>query len=147
MSLSHAELEKLLEAARMAAKHAYAPYSKLPQGAALLTDSGEIFTGASAEFATYGGSISADIAALVNAMNAGKRKFKALCVQPFSYPSGVARQFFAEFGIALTVVAPINKVGTASENSQDEASQYRTIDLQSLLPEHFGPANLEAADK
>ncbi len=144
MSLSQAEQQKLLDAARLAAKHAYAPYSKLPQGAALLTDSGEIFTGASAEFATYGGSISADIAALVNAMNAGKRKFKALCVQPFSYPSGVARQFFAEFGITLTVVAPID---ATSENSQADASKYRTIALKSLLPEHFGPANLEAADK
>jgi cytidine deaminase len=46
--------ERLLQAARSAMEYAYAPYSNFRVGAALLTDSGEIFIGCNVQNAAYG---------------------------------------------------------------------------------------------
>jgi len=133
VTLTQKQLEELVQTAKQAASQAYAPYSNKPAGAALITASGAIYSGASVEFATYGGSISADVACLIKAINAGERSIVALCIQPFDYPSGVVRQFYAEFGIGTMLVV----------QGQDGA-----LDLKpwsELLPYHFGPDNLEEA--
>ena len=59
------ELEKLLEHARQAASHAYAPYSGFRVGAALKLANGEIVTGANVENVSYGLTICAERSALV----------------------------------------------------------------------------------
>lgn len=124
-------IQKLAQAAKEAEKNAYAPYSNKPQGAAVLSADGEIFSGSALEFCTYGGSISAETACLVHATSAGKRRFKALAIHPFDWPAGVVRQYFVEFGADISLVVP-----------QKDGS-YKLMSWQEILPEYFSPVNLE----
>lgn len=71
----------LLNEAIKARSNSYSPYSKFSVGAAILTESGQIFTGANVENASYGLTICAERSAAVKAVNAGHFKFKAVaCV-------------------------------------------------------------------
>src|SRR3977135_3615593 len=71
---------KLIAAAAKVRNSAVAPYSKFKVGAALLTKSGEIITGANVESASYGLTCCAERVALFNALTAGKRNFAAMAV-------------------------------------------------------------------
>lgn len=124
------EYRALIESAKAAAKNAYAPYSKVAQGAALLSQNGKVFTGSKMECAAYGGAVCAETAALTSAISDGVRKFRALAMHPAEYPSGTGRQMLAEFGIDIDVVV---------ETSDGQLS---VTGLRELLPNHFGPDNL-----
>jgi len=93
--------EPLLAAARAAARNAYCPYSRFAVGAALLADDGRLFTGANVENASFGLTLCAERAALVAAVSAGARTFRALAVAGGSrtpaMPCGACRQVLAEF--------------------------------------------------
>ncbi|MBS1997777.1 MAG: cytidine deaminase [Cyanobacteria bacterium SZAS LIN-2] len=125
----------LVQAARQAAKNAYAPYTNKGQGAAVLTESGEIFCGVTVEIASYVGSTTAEINAVTQAIAHGHRKFKAIAIEPYTHPSGMARQFIAEFGIDCDLVK-------GTDNSVD--ADVEVFPLKDLLPMHFGPENIEA---
>lgn len=120
------ENEELLSAARSARDHAYAPYSSFPVGAAVLTESGRVFTGCNVENISFGLTICAERAAVISAIAGGERKFLRICVVSDSQtpvsPCGACRQVLAEFGSALEVV---------SCNLQGEV--YRST-LRELLP-------------
>lgn len=64
--LSAADRE-LIEAARLAARNTYSPYSHFPVGAAIRLRSGEIVIGTNVETASYGGAICAERSALTAA--------------------------------------------------------------------------------
>jgi cytidine deaminase len=66
----------LEERAWVARDRAYAPYSKFAVGAALLTDSGEIFSGCNIENVSFGLTICAERVAVSAAIQAGCRKFR-----------------------------------------------------------------------
>src|SRR5258708_29521063 len=68
---------KLVRAAAKARLKAVAPYSKFKVGAALLTRTGKIITGANVESASYGLTCCAERVALFNALTAGERDFVA----------------------------------------------------------------------
>src|SRR2546423_13589701 len=68
---------KLIRAAVEARERAVAPYSKFKVGAALLTRSGEIVTGANVESASYGLTCCAERVALFKALTSGQRNFVA----------------------------------------------------------------------
>ena len=70
----------LVRAAAKARQRAVAPYSNFKVGAALLTRSGEIITGANVESASYGLTCCAERVALFNALTSGKRDFVAVAV-------------------------------------------------------------------
>ena len=97
--------ERLLKRAREAQQNAYAPYSKFRVGAAILLDSGEIFSGCNVENASYGLTNCAErsaIFAAVSALGGDNVQIKALAVvndhdAPCS-PCGACRQVIAEFG-------------------------------------------------
>ena len=52
--LTSRDREHLIQEARNATQHAYAPYSKYKVGAALITAEGELFTGCNVENSSYG---------------------------------------------------------------------------------------------
>jgi cytidine deaminase len=122
---------RLVEAARGAMAHSYAPYSGYPVGAALLTASGAIVTGANVENASYPLSLCAERAAVARAVAEGFREFVAVAVattgsEPGT-PCGGCRQVLAEFNPDLTVVVT-GDTGPAREYS-----------LRELLPYAFSP--------
>ena len=59
--------QELIEAARLAARNAYAPYSNFGVGAAVLLTDGSVVTGANFENASYGLSLCAETVALAAA--------------------------------------------------------------------------------
>lgn len=94
-------MEKLIEAALVARKKAYVPYSKFPVGAALLTKDGQIIKGCNIENASFGLSNCAERTAIFKAISDGHSQFVGLAVvadtdAPVS-PCGACRQVIAEF--------------------------------------------------
>ncbi|HUA91533.1 MAG TPA: cytidine deaminase [Terracidiphilus sp.] len=96
-------LETLLEHARQAAQHAYAPYSGFRVGAALQLTSGEIITGTNVENVSYGLTICAERTALVRAVAEFGPAIRIAAVavanlnEAASPPCGACRQMLAEF--------------------------------------------------
>ncbi|HAY21313.1 MAG TPA: cytidine deaminase [Elusimicrobia bacterium] len=89
---------KLVEAAKSAQKKAYCPYSRYPVGAAVLAESGRIYSGCNVENASFGLSICAERTAIFNAVMHGEKKIKAVCVAAKSAtPCGACRQVIVEF--------------------------------------------------
>ena len=110
----------LVRAAAKARQHAVAPYSKFKVGAALLTQSGEIITGANVESASYGLTCCAERVALFNALTAGKRNFVAVAVVARTpggpMPCGACRQLLAEYAPrAVVCVADSRALRTIRE--------------------------------
>ncbi len=98
--------EKLVTAALATRKLAYAPYSNFLVGAALLTETGEIFTGCNVENASYGLAICAERTAICKAVSESHRRIKAIVIAavPLATPCGACRQFIVEFGKDIEVV-------------------------------------------
>lgn len=89
---------RLIEAAKEAQKNAYCPYSHYPVGAAVLTESGAIYTGCNVENASYGLAICAERVAIFKAVSAGEKQVTALAVSAKSAkPCGACRQVIIEF--------------------------------------------------
>jgi cytidine deaminase len=97
----------LVEAARTARLHAYAPYSRYLVGAAVITAAGKIYPGANVENASYPVGLCAERVALFSAVAAGEREFAALALvtEDGGMPCGACRQAVAEFGGTICVVA------------------------------------------
>ncbi|MEV5889978.1 cytidine deaminase [Nonomuraea fuscirosea] len=92
----------LRDEAREAMRHAYAPYSKFPVGAAALVDDGRIVTGCNVENASYGLGLCAECG-LVSALqrSGGGRLVAFTCVDGHGellMPCGRCRQLLYEFG-------------------------------------------------
>ena len=91
----------LVRAAARARQHAVAPYSRFKVGAALLSRSGEIITGANVESASYGLTCCAERVALFNALTGGQKNFTAIAVVARApggpMPCGACRQLLAEY--------------------------------------------------
>ena len=92
-------LESLIAAAREAQKLAYAPYSEYKVGAAILTNSGKVFSGSNVENASYGATICAERAAIANMIMGGERNIRALAVvtEDNGFPCGICLQTINEF--------------------------------------------------
>jgi cytidine deaminase len=89
---------RLIETAITAQKGAYSPYSRYRVGAAVLTETGRIFSGCNVENASYGLSICAERVAIFNSVARGHRALKAVCVVASSArPCGACRQVMMEF--------------------------------------------------
>ena len=96
----------LFAAARKAMESAYAPYSKFPVGAALLTNDGRVFSGANIEVASYPEGWCAETTALGHYVMAGGGRIMEICVVAEKMdritPCGGCRQRLAEFANADT---------------------------------------------
>ncbi|MCS5479285.1 cytidine deaminase [Corynebacterium sp. YIM 101645] len=117
----------LLDAAARAATFAYAPYSHFPVGAAVLTSSGQLFTGCNVENAAFGETICAERNAVTTMVAAGFREIDTVAVvggdEP-CWPCGACRQVLAEFGCRRVVV-------TGPDGPLE-------VDFTDLLPHSFG---------
>lgn len=99
----------LLEQAKAARMHAYAPYSRFPVGAALLARDGRVFTGVNVENASYGLGNCAERTAVFKAVSEGARDFVAVAVvgpedDVECSPCGACRQVLFEWGADMVVV-------------------------------------------
>lgn len=134
----------LIEEAISARKRAYAPYSNYMVGAALLTESGRIYTGCNIENAAYGPSNCAERTAFFKAVSESCRAFAAVAIVgaakndkegQYAAPCGVCRQVMAEFCDSDFEIIIAKS-----------AEEYYIKTLKELLPESFGPKNLMQAD-
>lgn len=130
----------LVEKALEARKKSYSPYSGFAVGAALLTDDGEIFTGANIESSSYTPTICAERVAFFTAVHEGKRNFSAIAivggkaeenVKEFCAPCGVCRQVMAEFAKSDFEVVLYN------------GEKVEVYTLGELLPKSFTKDNLK----
>ena len=101
--------EALVELAKKARAHAYAPYSGFAVGAAVLAADGRVFVGCNIENASYGLTNCAERTAIFSAVAAGAREIRALAVAadgalPCS-PCGACRQVIAEFAVERIILA------------------------------------------
>ncbi len=121
----------LLRAAADARRAAVAPYSKFKVGAALLATSGEIFTGANVESASFGLTCCAERVALFKALTNGQRHFRALAVIARApgglMPCGACRQLLAEY-------APKAQIWIADSRHPEKS---RRFTVRQLLPHAF----------
>ncbi len=126
--------KKLIEQAVEAWHKAYAPYSGYSVGAALLTESGEIYEGINIENAVYPLTICAERVAVFKAVSEGRKKFKAIAVvtKNGGTPCGSCRQVLAEFGLETLVLI--------ADTSGELKNTYTVAEL---LPQSFGNADLE----
>jgi len=124
--------DRLIELAMEARHLAYAPYSHFAVGAALLTRSGKVFTGANVENASFGLSNCAERTAIFKAVSAGEREFEAIAVVTATggSPCGACRQVLSEFGLDTRVI-----IADLDGNRTEWT-------VESLLPASFGPENL-----
>lgn len=128
------EIDRALTLAKEYRARAYARYSGFTVGAALLAENGEVFGGANVENASYGLSICAERSAVVSAVSAGHRNFRAIAIagpeSTTTVPCGACRQFLNEFNPQLAVAF-------TTPNGVEETT------LDKLLPNAFGPKNLQ----
>ena len=97
--------EKLVELAKEAMMHAYAPYSGFWVGAALLCSDGTVYQGCNIENAAFGPTNCAERTAIFKAVYDGHRDFEAIAVcggkegniTGLFPPCGVCRQVMREF--------------------------------------------------
>lgn len=124
------QARSLIECAIAAAMQAYAPYSEFCVGAALETESGEVFAGVNVENVSLGLTICAERAAVATAVAAGKRCFRAIAIvspqakRPL-LPCGACLQVLSEFVDDL-VIYTRNLDGAIEETH-----------LKALLPQAF----------
>jgi cytidine deaminase len=132
--MTGAEEEELVRLAAVAARKAYAPYSKFPVGAALRSTDGRVFTACNVENASFGLTICAERAAVFKAVSEGARTFDclALSVPGAGAPCGACRQVLREFAPDLPILL-------GDENGQ----MARMLTLGQLLPDSFGPESLD----
>ena len=103
--------QKLADLAKEIAKKAHAPYSNFRVGAALVTDSGNIYTGCNIENASYPATICAEDVAVFKAISEGETKINTLavaCIDAESdtaiFPCGISRQRMSEFNTENVIV-------------------------------------------
>nr|WP_272212986.1 cytidine deaminase [Marinicella sp. W31]MDC2878923.1 cytidine deaminase [Marinicella sp. W31] len=120
----------LFEKARAASERAYAPYSKFPVGAALLSENGEVFAGANVENLAFPEGICAEGVAIGQMVMGGALKIKAAAVYAprlaLCPPCGGCRQKLAEFS------DPDTKVYLC-----DDGGVRETVTVAELLPHAF----------
>jgi cytidine deaminase len=129
-------IKNLAAKAKDVSKQAYCPYSKFYVGAAVLTDSGEVFTGCNVENASYGLAICAERNAVFHMVAQAKQRIKALVIytptlKPAA-PCGSCRQVIHEFGPDAMIISVCDGPGMLCKT------------LAELLPDAFRSTNSDS---
>ena len=139
-SLDKNKKTELVSAAISARESSYSPYSSFSVGAALMTDKGEIFTGANIENSSFTPTVCAERVAFFSAVHKGNRRFSAIAivggkagqaVTEYCPPCGVCRQVMAEFAEPDFLVILYN------------GKESKEFKLSDLLPETFTKNNIK----
>ena len=126
--------ETVMQAARDAAKRAYAPYSNIHVGAAILTGGSTIHQGANVENASYGLSMCAERNAVAMMATTDPEDREIELVAVFSpnaspcFPCGACRQVLREFGCKEVLV--------------ETGRGLQCYPFDQILPNAFGPEDL-----
>lgn len=125
--------QDLIRKATEAQKFSYSPYSNYAVGAALLTSSGQTFSGTNIENSVYPLSLCAERTAVFKAVSEGEKEFEAIAVvtRDGGTPCGSCRQVLAEFGLDILVLI-----------ADEQGNLKQELKVKELLPYNFGPANL-----
>jgi len=129
----------LIAAAHAARTKAYAPYSKFLVGAAVKDENGAIHAGCNVENAAYPQGTCAEAGAIAAMFLAGGSRITEVAVvgagAGLVTPCGGCRQKLREFCSGNVPIHVCSEDGTVK----------RTFTLAELLPESFGPENLDCA--
>ncbi len=134
MTRDDVDWDALRAAAREVKDRAYAPYSRFRVGAAGLVDDGRVVVGCNVENAAYGVALCAECG-MVSALHAGGggRLVAVVCVGPEGeavMPCGRCRQLLWENGGPSMLLETSRGV----------------VPMTEVLPDAFGPADLDRAD-
>ncbi len=126
-------VSELVDLAQGARSNSYAPYSRYRVGAAVLAESGKVYTGANVENSSYGLSVCAERVAIWKAVSEGERRILAVAVatENGGTPCGACRQVMSEFGSGDMPVLIVDADGLKQRFRLDE-----------LLPEAFSGSDL-----
>ena len=132
---------ELIQAALNAQKNSYAPYSKFNVGAAVLCDSGKIYTGTNVENASYPAGLCAERTAIFHAIAEGEKQICAIAIvgglnftaNDYCAPCGMCRQVMREFAVPKEFLIIMAKSPT----------DYVEKNLEELLPMSFASDSLK----
>jgi cytidine deaminase len=130
-------IQSLFDAAKRARENAHAPYSSFKVGAAIETQSGDIFAGCNVENVAYPEGTCAEAGAIAHLVaSQGKQQITAVlviadCDEPIT-PCGGCRQKLAEFGSGETRVYLAGLDGLKGQTT-----------LAEILPGAFSQSHLE----
>lgn len=139
--MTETKIQELIETAAAQLAFSYTPYSHFKVGAALLAKNGRVYTGCNIENAAYTPTNCAERTAIFKAVSEGIREFEAICIVggpegrivDYTPPCGVCRQVMMEF------CQPEEFQIILAKGKDD----YRIYKLKDLMPQGFGPGNLE----
>ena len=118
---------------------AYAPYSGFWVGAALLAESGKVYTGCNIENAAFGPTNCAERTAFFKAVSEGEREFVKIAV--VGGRGGVVTDYFVPCGVCRQVMSEFcdDNFSVIIAKSEDD---YLDKTLNDLLPCRFSPQHL-----
>ena len=133
--------EELITSALEVLDNSYAPYSQFHVAAAVLTDTGKVYTGVNVENASYPAGICAECNAVAKAVSCGERKIRSIAIvgkdslgnsSGYVSPCGICRQVLREFSEPKDLKVIMAK----------SVDDYKEMTLEELLPVSFGPESL-----
>ena len=128
-------IQELAKRAKAISEKAYCPYSNFRVGAAVLTNDGQMYEGCNVENASYGLTICAERNAIFQMVAQSRQKITLIVIYtPTSKPAapcGACRQVINEFGPDALVMSVCDGPNILKKK------------LSELLPDAFGPANLD----
>lgn len=131
--------KELIITAIEAMNNSYSPYSLFKVGAALLSNSGKVYTGCNIENASFSPTNCAERTAFFKAISEGERGFSKIAIvggrkgeiTDYTYPCGVCRQVMREFcDDSFSVIIA------------KSADDYVELELSQLLPYSFSSSDL-----
>jgi cytidine deaminase len=131
-----ADVQELFDAAVAVQANAHVPYSHFPVGAAVRSATGRVYVGCNVENAAYPQGLCAEASAIAAMVSAGERELAVVLTvcdgDMLSTCCGGCRQKIREFATPATVIHSAGPEGVR-----------RSYSIEELLPDSFGPENLE----
>lgn len=134
------ENRQLISLALKARENAYSPYSGFAVGAALLTNSGKVYTGCNIENAAFSPTNCAERTAFFKAVSEGERNFVKIALaggkaglppREICTPCGVCRQVMTEFCTGdFQIICAVDK------------DNFEVFGLSQLMPNSFSKAQI-----